>query len=63
MKKTELIRRLNEAGCVFIRHGSRHDWYSNPRTGVSQPVPRHNEIHEPLARHILKKLKDSTSQP
>jgi len=28
----------------------------NPKTGVSQPVPRHREIKEFLARHILKKL-------
>jgi hypothetical protein len=25
---------------------------------VSQPVPRHSEINENLAKHILKKLND-----
>lgn len=25
---------------------------------VSQPIPRHNEISEMLAKHIIKKLKD-----
>ena len=39
-------------GCVFIRHGGKHDWYQNPRTKVSQAVPRHREIKEQLARHI-----------
>ena len=58
MKRRELIKKLEEMGCVFIRHGGRHDWYQNPRTKVCQPVPRHKEINENLAKHILKKLKD-----
>jgi hypothetical protein len=28
-----------------IRHGGSHDWYQNPRTKASQPVPRHREIN------------------
>jgi hypothetical protein len=52
----KLIKQINELGCVLIRHGAKHDWYQNPRTGVSQPVPRHREIKENLARHILKML-------
>ena len=43
-------------GCVFQRHGSNHDLYKNPKTGKKQPVPRHREIDEQLARHILKEL-------
>ena len=27
-----------------------------PKTGVCQPVPRHREIKEPLAKHIIKML-------
>jgi mRNA interferase HicA len=45
-------------GCVFIRHGGKHDWYQNPKTKVSQPVPRHREIKEQLAKHIIKMLGD-----
>ena len=44
-------------GCVLIRHGSKHDWYQNPHTKVSQPVPRHREITDTLAKHIPKMLK------
>jgi len=58
MKRDELLRKLKKMGCVFIRHGGRHDWYQNPRTGMCQPIPRHREIKENLARHIIKKLKD-----
>ena len=56
MKRTDLIRTLEQAGCTLVRHGGKHDWNRNPKTGVSQPVPRHAEIKEFVARHILKKL-------
>jgi len=58
MKQTDLIRRLEALGCTLVRHGGKHDWYRNPKTGMSQPVPRHREVNEILARHILKKLAD-----
>lgn len=48
-------------GCILIRHGGKHDWYQNPETKVSQPVPRHKEINEYLAKHIIKMLKNRTS--
>ena len=56
MKRRELIRRLNEMGCVLIRPGAKHDWYQNPANKVSQPVPRHTEIKDHLAKHILKMM-------
>lgn len=43
-------------GCIFIRHGGKHDWYQNPITKVSQPIPRHREIKKQLAKHIIKML-------
>ena len=58
MKRIDLVRRLEKIGCVIIRHGGKHDWYHNPFTKVSQPIPRHREIRENLARHILKMLGD-----
>ena len=58
MKQRDLIRTLLALGCVLIRHGAKHDWYQNPSTKVSQPVPRHKEIKEHLARHIIKMLSD-----
>ncbi|MBI5381644.1 MAG: type II toxin-antitoxin system HicA family toxin [Opitutae bacterium] len=57
MKRRDLIRKIEEAGAVLIRHGGKHDWYQNPQTKMSQPVPRHTEINEMLAKSILKKLK------
>lgn len=58
MKRTDLVKTLEEMGCVLIRHGGKHDWYHNPATRMSQPIPRHREIKESLAKHIIKKLKD-----
>jgi predicted RNA binding protein YcfA (HicA-like mRNA interferase family) len=59
MKRRDLIRLLEEMGCELVRHGGRHDWYTNPQTKQSQPVPRHNEINDNLAKHIIKKLSSS----
>jgi mRNA interferase HicA len=56
MKRKDLVETLEGMGCVFIRHGGKHDWYQNPSTGVSQPVPRYREINERLAKHIIKML-------
>ncbi|MDP2982538.1 MAG: type II toxin-antitoxin system HicA family toxin [Candidatus Latescibacter sp.] len=56
MKRSDLIRQLKEQGCILHRHGSRHDIYLNPSTGQKQPVPRHNEIDDVLAKHIMKYL-------
>ncbi|MGD0517783.1 MAG: type II toxin-antitoxin system HicA family toxin [Thermoguttaceae bacterium] len=56
MKRNDLIREIEKMGCVLIRHGRRHDWYQNPQTGECQPIPRHREIKEYLAKHIVKKL-------
>ena len=56
MKRKDLVRKLEQMGCLLARHGRRHDWYTNPQTKASQPVPRHTEINEHLARHIIRKL-------
>jgi hypothetical protein len=56
MKRAKLIRTIVGFGCVLVRHGGKHDWYQNPKTGVSQPVPRHREIKEYLAQHIIRML-------
>lgn len=56
MKRRDLIGALEQMGCSLVRNGGRHDWYTNPKTKQSQPVPRHTEINEMLAKSIMKKL-------
>ncbi|MCC5628452.1 type II toxin-antitoxin system HicA family toxin [Nostoc sphaeroides CHAB 2801] len=41
MKRRDLISKIEEMGCIFVRHGGKHDWYQNPITKISQAVPRH----------------------
>jgi len=59
VKRKDLIRKLEEMGCIFIRHGANHDWYQNPRTKVAQPIPRHNEVNENLSKHIMKMMRNN----
>ena len=56
MKRRDLIKKLESLGCHLSRHGGKHDWYTNEATKQSQPVPRHREINEQLAKSIIKKL-------
>jgi mRNA interferase HicA len=56
VKRKDLIKKLTDLECVLVRHGGRHDLYKNPTTGKKQPIPRHNEIDENLAKHIIKEL-------
>ncbi len=53
MKRRELERRLSLAGWYLLRHGGNHDVWTNGQE--EEPVPRHSEINENLARKILKK--------
>jgi len=56
MKRKDLIDTLERLGCVLIRHGAKHDIYHNSKTGMTQPIPRHREIHEILAKKIIRDL-------
>ncbi|MFN7338184.1 MAG: type II toxin-antitoxin system HicA family toxin, partial [bacterium] len=38
------------------RRGGKHDIYHNPDTGKTEPIPRHREINERLAKKIIKSL-------
>lgn len=56
MKRSELIRQLEQAGCILHRHGAKHDVYKNPAKNLMQPIPCHTDIDDHLARHIKKYL-------
>ena len=53
MKRRDLIKKLEQFGCKLLRHGAKHDIYHNPSNGKSEPVPRHKEINELLAKKII----------
>jgi len=53
MKRRDLIKKLKDAGFVLVRNGANHDVYV--RGNVTEPVPRHSEIPEGLAKSILRR--------
>ena len=63
MKRVDLIKAIEEFGCELVRHGGKHDWYRNPATRIAQPVPRHREIKERLAKRIIRMLSSPEEQP
>ena len=55
MKRVDLEKALRDRGWRFLRHGGRHDvWTDGER---EEAIPRHREIHEDLARAILRRAK------
>ena len=56
MKRGALLKRIKALGCVFVKHGKKHDVYKNLRTGIEERIPRHIDINEKLADHIIKNL-------
>lgn len=52
MKRRVLTKRLRSLGWWLARHGGKHDVWTNGEREI--PVPRHNEIHEGLARRIIR---------
>jgi hypothetical protein len=40
VKRADLIRELEEAGCKLVRHGGKHDWYENPVSRMAQHYHR-----------------------
>lgn len=53
MKRRELIKILERNGWYLKRNGGNHDLYTNGRS--TEPIPRHPDINERLAKSIIKK--------
>jgi len=54
LKRRELERRLTESGWRFLRHGGRHDvWTDGER---EEAIPRHREVNDRLAHAILRRV-------
>lgn len=53
MKRKDLVKLLEKSGWYLKRIGGNHDIYTN---GIKiEPIPRHSEINERLAKEIIKK--------
>lgn len=55
MKRKDLIKLFEKNGWYFEREGGSHTVYTNGKE--SEPIPRHSEINERLARALIKKHK------
>jgi len=53
MKRKDFIRKMEENGWYYLRDGGNHDIYTNGER--CEPIERHTEIPEMLARKILKR--------
>ena len=53
MKRRELEETLRKLEWSFLRHGAKHDvWTDGER---QEPIPRHTDINEKLAQAILRR--------
>ena len=53
MKRRDLIKLLERNGWYMKRNGENHDLYTDGTR--TEPIPRHTDIRERLARDIIKK--------
>jgi len=53
MKRRDLIKKLTDKGWYLLRSGANHDIYTNGQK--SEPIPRHPEINENLAKAIIRR--------
>ena len=53
MKRNDLVKKFEDGGFIFERHGGSHDIYI--KGNVKETIPRHKEINERLAKAILKR--------
>lgn len=53
VKRRELIKLLERSGWKLHRHGANHDVYM--KGNEREPIPRHPEIKDSLARAIIKR--------
>jgi len=56
MKRNQIIKYLQENGCVFDREGSNHTIYYNPKANKSTSIPRHQEIDDRICNEICKQI-------
>jgi len=55
LKQRDLVKKLEDAGFIFERHGSNHDIYV--KGNEKEEIPRHKEIDERLAKAIIRRRK------
>ena len=57
MKRLDLEKKLKKLGWYLDREGGSHEIWTNGK--ITEPVPRHKEIGEILAKKILRKARQN----
>ena len=58
MKRRRLEKKLRSLGWLLLRHGGKHDVWTNADGTRTEYIPRHTDINERLAKAILKNAED-----
>jgi predicted RNA binding protein YcfA (HicA-like mRNA interferase family) len=53
VKHRDLIKLFEKNGWYFLREGANHDIYTDGKK--IEPIPRHREINEKLAKALIRK--------
>lgn len=53
MKRRELVKKFEAGGWELVRHGGRHDIYTDGEH--LEEIPRHPDINEVLAKKLIRK--------
>lgn len=61
MKRKQLEKRLRKLGAEFVRHGGSHDHW-RLANGALEPVPRHADVREGLAKAILRRAETANDE-
>jgi len=56
MKRKDLIKHLNQYGCIICREGSKHSIFINPINEFKAAVPRHVGLKNNTCKEICKQL-------
>ncbi len=56
MKRSALVKHLEENGCYLLREGGNHAIYVNPKNRKQTAVGRHQELDNILCKKICKQL-------
>lgn len=56
MKRRDVIKHLNDHGCILKREGGNHSVFLNTGNKKISALPRHNEINDFLVKKICKDL-------
>ena len=56
MKRVDLVKHMQQHGCLLLREGRGHSVWVNPSNRKQSAVPRHREVDDYTARAICRQL-------